>query len=82
MRYNLHYLKLEKECIRAEREEVLQVVNSYRLDNETAKLRQNLTNHLEALEVAIAEQIAEIESKIESIPDADTREMARLYYGN
>ena len=83
MRYKLHCLKLEKESIRAEQEEVKEIINkinSYRLNRKIIKRCQSLINRLNATENATTEKITEFENKIKSIPDAEVREMAKLYF--
>ena len=83
MKYILHYLKTETVSISATRAEVIEImntVNSYRFNKDLTARCKRLINQLDLIERKRQKQIADIENCIESIPDADEREMARLYF--
>ena len=79
MRYILHYLKVETVQIQNVRAEVVELMTG--ISNKEAIDRGNLfLERMEQYEKKIRGQIADIEICIESIPDADERKMARLYF--
>ena len=83
MKYILHYLKAETVSISATRAEVIEImntVNSYRFNKGLTARCKRLIMKLDLVERKRQKQIADIENCIESIPDADEREMARLYF--
>lgn len=83
MKYILHYLKAETVSISASQAEVIEImntVNSYRFNKDLTARCKRLINQLDLVERKIQKQIADIENCIESIPDSDEREMARLYF--
>ena len=83
MNHILHCLKLEIKCIRAEREElqgVIDTVLSYGLNRTIITKCRNLIKHLEKVEADTERKVIEFEQFIESIPDAEEREMVKLYF--
>lgn len=85
MRYILQCLKVETVSIRATKAELVEImntVNAYRFNKDLTTRCKRLIRKLERHEGRIQNRIADIENCIESIPDADEREMARLYFAD
>lgn len=83
MNHILHCLKAEVKSIRAEREElqgVIDAVLSYGLNKTLIPKCRNLIKHLEKVEAETERKVIEFEQFIENIPDAEEREMVKLYF--
>ena len=79
MRYILHYLKVEAVQIQNVRAEVVELMTGISNKNAIDRYNQFL-KRMERYEKKLYEKVAAIENCIESIPDTDEREMARLYF--
>ena len=79
MRYILRCLKVETVSIRNEMNELAEWLPTI-ISKDTAERCKRLIKQMERFERKLQGQIADIENRIESIPDADEREMARLYF--
>ena len=79
MRYILHYLKVETVQIQNIRAEVVELMTAISNKDVIDRCNQFL-KRMEQYEKKIRGQIADIENCIESIPDSDEREMARMYF--
>ena len=83
MNHILHCLKAEVKSIRAEREELqgnLNTIISYRLDRTLIPRYKRFIKHLEKVEAETKRKVIEFEQFIENIPDAEEREMVKLYF--
>lgn len=83
MNHILHCLKVEKNCIRAEREElqgIIATINYYRLNRNLIERCERLIKHLERVEAETERKVIEVEQFIENISDAEEREMVKLYF--
>ena len=79
MRYILRCIKVETVSIRNEINELEEWLPTI-ISKDTAERCKRLIKQMERFERKLQGQIADIENCIESIPDADEREMARLYF--
>lgn len=79
MRYILQCLKVETVSIRNERAELAEMMTTV-VSRDVRDRCNRLLKQMERFEKKLQDQIADIENCIEGIPDADEREMARMYF--
>lgn len=59
---------------------IIATTNYYRLNRNLIKRCERLIKHLERVEAKTERKVIEFENYIENIPDAEEREMVKLYF--